>query len=88
MNEYSPYYLCSLESQIAALKRSTAVWKQALTGTSVFIPVQTHQLQVVRGARATDTPGNEIEVGFKVYSDNSVLIFSNIPMDGCTIFIF
>ena len=57
-------------------------------GLSYFIPPSIHKLVYVIGYLVVDMTGEEVVVGFKLFSDNTVQISANVPLDGCTLYLY
>lgn len=73
---------CGLEGKVNGILNRIAIWKQFLTGLLVFIPANIHNIPYVQGYLVTDPSGNEVQINFKLFGDQSIQISSNVPLDG------
>lgn len=83
--------ICNINNKIDAIQKQ--LYKSTYStklpeGLVAFIPPYKHNLTQIKGYIVFNPEGEEIEVSFKILSDKSVQIESNISLLSCKLILF
>jgi hypothetical protein len=73
---------CVILGRLNSIDKQLTVYKITLSGYSFFIPANNHNIPIVKGYLVLDPTGEEVEIEFKLFSDQSIQLTSNVLLDG------
>ena len=84
--------ICNINDRLNALQAQvyqlTLFYQTTVGGFQVVIPCDVHKLPKIKGYLLTDPQGYSIEISFRVLSNLTVQVDSNVDMTGCTLLIY